>query len=82
MSDEQSEMNGRVIELEEQVVELQTRVLFQEDSLQSLDDVIAKQQRQLDDLTRYCQLLKASMEGMRGDSADGGEVAVDLPPHY
>ncbi len=81
MSAELMNINRRVVELQEQVIELQTRLLFQEDSLQALDDVIARQQKQIDDLTRYCQLLK---EGIAASSNqdEGGDVAHELPPHY
>jgi SlyX protein len=66
--------------LEEQIIDLQTRVLFQEDTLQELDDIIAKQQRQIDQLSQYCRLLKDSVEGLKG--GEEGEVSNDPPPHY
>ncbi|CAH0990820.1 Protein SlyX [Sinobacterium norvegicum] len=73
-------MEKKIEFLEEQIIDLQTRVLFQEDTLQELDDIITKQQRQIDALERYCRLLKDSVEGMK--SGEEGEVSNDPPPHY
>ncbi len=81
MSAELMNINRRVVELQEQVIELQTRLLFQEDSLQALDDVIARQHKQIDDLTRYCQLLKEGIAASNNQD-EGGDVAHELPPHY
>lgn len=67
-------------ELRAQLVELQTQLAFQEDTLAALDAVVAQQQRQLDRLGQLGERLErqfgellARIEEERGDSP---------PPHY
>ena len=42
---------------DERLLELETRVAFQEDTIQKLDDALASQQQQIMDLERQVQLL-------------------------
>jgi SlyX protein len=70
---------------EAKLVDLQTRFAFQEDSLQALNDVVARQQQQIESLTRALGLhrekLVELMEAQSGQMAHGG-AADDRPPHY
>ena len=65
----------------DRLVEIETRLAFQEDTLQQLNDVIFRQQNQIDRLA-------AGIEALRGQL---GEIAAKLPdeegedekpPHY
>jgi len=76
MSEKQSENI-----LEQQIIELETKLAFQEDLLQELNTHIITQQSQIDKLTALCNLLKDQYKEIVSslpDAASGDEV----PPHY
>lgn len=65
------------------VEELQIRLSFQEDSVQSLNDVIAKQDetiRQLQEQLRYFAKKVKTVESSVGHT--GINVGDERPPHY
>lgn len=68
--------------VEQTIIELQTHISYLEDSVDSLNDVIAKQDKQLQDMQRQLQLMFNYLHSQ----ADGGVAAFDLladkPPHY
>ncbi len=66
--------------LEAQIVDLQTRVAYQDDTLQQLNDVIAAQQQQIERLTQAIQRLSEQMRDWREHGVVGGDDAP--PPHY
>jgi len=69
------------IELEQRIIELETKLSFQEDLLQELNSHIITQQTQIDKLTALCDLLKDQYKEIVSslpDAAAGDEV----PPHY
>ncbi len=65
---------------EDRMIELESRLAFQDDSIQQLSDTLAVQQKKLDDLTLAVKMmneqLKSLPEEMRADTAD------EAPPHY
>ncbi len=68
-------------ELEQRIIELETKLSFQEDLLQELNSHVITQQAQIDKLTELCKLLKDQYKEIVSslpDSATGDEV----PPHY
>lgn len=68
-------------ELEQRIIELETKLSFQEDLLQELNSHVITQQAQIDKLTTLCDLLKDQYKEIVSslpDSAAGDEV----PPHY
>ena len=66
---------------EERLVELETRVAYQDETLRVLSDALARQQQQLESLNALClQMLERLREQ---GSADGRNPPVDeIPPHY
>lgn len=70
--------------MDQQMIDLQSQVAFQEDMLQELNIVVARQQTQIDDLQRECELLAEKLTDLaaRGpdDSVNGAEE--ERPPHY
>jgi SlyX protein len=56
--------------LYEQVVDLQTRFAFQEDNLQELNDIITRQQRQIDILERELELHREKLTDLLQAAAD------------
>ena len=68
-------------ELMKRVVELETRVAFQEQSIGDLSDVILRQQSDIDQAVEMIQGLAGRMttvEEFRGE----GAVPEPPPPHY
>lgn len=67
--------------LEEQLIDLQTRAAFQDDTIQSLSDTIAKQQQQLDQLTRMVKIINNQLKQFApSDISDPADEPP--PPHY
>lgn len=68
-------------QLEERIIELETRLSFQDRLLQELNDVVTGQQKQMDalekDMRRIREYLKTATPG------DAAPPAEDVPPpHY
>jgi SlyX protein len=69
----------------EQLVDLQTRFAFQEDNLQALNDIVTRQQNQIDELERELQLHREKLSELMQAAADRGSdsaPADERPPHY
>ena len=65
---------------EQRLIELEIKVAYQEDLLQELNDIVAKQQHQILLLEKTCQLLHERMNSFRLEKSDN--VAEQPPPHY
>ncbi|HKQ31049.1 MAG TPA: SlyX family protein [Burkholderiales bacterium] len=69
-----------VADLQGRLVELETRVAFQDYALQELGDVVARQQTEIDRLAR---VLKEIQDRLRGISSPVAERSEETPPpHY
>lgn len=68
--------------------ELEARLAFQDDSLQALNDVVARQDKELSQLRRELAAqggrLKGLVEQMDEANTGGhmGSAADEVPPHY
>ena len=62
-------------------MDLQTRLAFQEDSIDSINLTVSRQQSRIDLLQRELLRLKEILEDVRGSQGDAGS-ASELPPHY
>ena len=69
--------------MEEKLIELETKFSYQEDLLSDLNDIVAKQQLQLDELITEMSGIKEQLQDAaeRG-SAEGHEEQDEKPPHY
>ncbi len=67
-------------ELRVQLFDLQGQLAFQEDTLQALDAVVTRQQRQIDTLERQLQSWRELVEDLQGTLESQSEQAP--PPHY
>jgi SlyX protein len=63
----------------ERLVEVETRIAFQERSIAKLQEAVLEQQRQIDRLTRLCESLKRQLSGP-GVALDPRDEPP--PPHY
>ena len=70
------------LDVNDRLIEIETKLAYQEDLVQSLNDVVAKQSAQIDVLELKLQKLR---EQTKNDS-DGNQYSQDasdeLPPHY
>jgi SlyX protein len=70
-------------DLQDQLIELQTRVAFQEDTLQQLNLVVAKQDQEILQLQHQLRLLAKRLEDALFAQEEGaGKPADERPPHY
>lgn len=70
---------------QEQLVDLQTRFAFQEDSLQTLNDIVTRQQMQIDALERELVVHREKLTELIqaiADRAPAPSLADEKPPHY
>lgn len=66
---------------ERRLIDIETKLAFQEDTLRQLNDALAGQQGRLADLEVLCRQLAARIARM-SDGADKGSAADEVPPHY
>ncbi len=66
---------------EEAIVELQTKLAFQEDLLESLNQVIIVQQGQIAKLERTVESMIGQMHSMQSSIQDNRQQQ-EMPPHY
>lgn len=66
--------------VDDRVTELETRLAFQDDTLQALNDVLVVQQRALDRMQRQVAALIKRQDEMGGQFEASEEDAP--PPHY
>lgn len=67
--------------LEERLTEIESRVAFQDDTIQQLNDVIVRQQHDIEQLTEALQLLKQQMQTL-APSLVVDQSQETPPPHY
>lgn len=70
-------------DFEEQLIDIQTRVAYQEDTLAQLNEVITRQDAELLHLKQQLRLLAARLEEVTANPGqDAGETIDERPPHY
>ena len=71
-----------MVDVAEDIVELQTKVQFQDDIIHKLDEVVIRQAGQLDLLMRRLAVLEDRLEQIISERDSPGAVAEPRPPHY
>ncbi|MNM95653.1 hypothetical protein D3C76_905940 [compost metagenome] len=66
--------------LEERVADLESRLAFQDDALQTLSDVVYEQERVIERLRLQMQALIKRLEELQGEVGVADDDAP--PPHY
>jgi SlyX protein len=66
---------------DDRLVEVETKLAYQEDTIQQLNDVICRQQDQIDALLLKYELLVTRVKELDSDLPEGDEVD-ERPPHY
>ena len=67
--------------LEERLVNIETKITFQEDLIEELNKTVYQQQNKLDRLERVCESLVRHIESM-AEERNAGMPAHERPPHY
>jgi len=62
------------------LAELESRIAFQEDAIDKLSEVVARQEMDLEKLTRMVKILHGQLRELGG--ADEAPAADVPPPHY
>ena len=65
---------------DEERIEIETRLLFQEDTIAKLNDALVDQQHQLDQMRETLARLIELIE--RRDEAPAFSIEEERPPHY
>ncbi|EQM75051.1 SlyX family protein [Stutzerimonas stutzeri] len=68
------------MELEQRIIDLEARLAFQDDTIQTLNDVLVAQQRTVERLQAQLALLARRQEDMQSRMDGEGDEAP--PPHY
>ena len=81
-----SDENGwvtRVEKLTQALIDLQTQVLFMEDTVDKLDNIVTEQSQLIADQQRQLQLLYQKLETQtQGSQIQPFDLLSDKPPHY
>ncbi|MFI8740079.1 SlyX family protein [Stutzerimonas zhaodongensis] len=68
------------MDLEQRITDLEARLAFQDDTIQTLNDVLVAQQRTVDRLQAQLGLLARRQEDLQSRMEGEGDEAP--PPHY
>ena len=66
---------------DDRIIELETKVSYQEDLLQDLNKLVVSQQQQLDQLAMICKTLSNQLKEAMQRISDESDVD-EKPPHY
>jgi len=66
---------------EERLVEIETRIAYNELTLTELSDIVCAQHKQIDKLEKICRKL-AEQLGSVTEPVSGNSILEEKPPHY
>lgn len=69
-------------DIRERMEELESRLAFQDDLIDSLNAVVARQDREVVSLTRRVHELEERLKDMDTASGGGSPEGHEVPPHY
>jgi SlyX protein len=67
--------------MDDRLIELESRIAFQDHTLQELNEVIVRQQREIDALRRELEALRAQLKTL-APALVAGRSEETPPPHY
>ena len=67
--------------MNDDLLELQTQLSYQDDSVQQLNEVVTRQQGELDNLRRDVEVLKQQLQLLIASQSEAAEDEAP-PPHY
>ena len=69
--------------INDELIELQTRLAYQEDTIHQLNDVITKQDTDIIQLQQQMRLLAKRIDELSfANTAGNDEITNERPPHY
>ncbi len=66
---------------EQRLVEIETKLAYQEDTIQQLNDVVCLQHNQLEKLETVCKHLMDRLKELSDDKTNSSS-SIEKPPHY
>ena len=69
------------MDLETQIIDLQTRLAYQEDTISSLSETVASQDQDIAQLKNRCRFLQERFSEMKNEP-QGQPSSDERPPHY
>ena len=67
--------------MDDRLIELESRIAFQDHTLQELNEVIVRQQREIDELRRELEALRAQLKAL-APALVASRSEETPPPHY
>jgi SlyX protein len=68
---------------DERIIELEIKLAYQEDLLQTLNNIVGEQQQQIQRLEKTCQMLYERMKSLSSENrGNNGGIIDEVPPHY
>ncbi|MCK0536796.1 SlyX family protein [Alcanivorax quisquiliarum] len=67
---------------EQRLIDIETKLAYQEDLLLTLNEIVATQQQQIDQLEQVCRSLIGHIKDMSYQLRDQRGTEHELPPHY
>ena len=68
--------------IESRLMECETKIAYQEETLRVLNEVVTRQQNEIDQLKMACRQLAERIARANADGAAKGSLADEIPPHY
>ena len=75
-------MTAKLSALEKHLVELESRIVFQDDLIESLNEVIARHDREIITMTGQLKALFSRMSDLADTATPGASAEDEIPPHY
>ena len=66
---------------EDRLVDIETKIAFQENIIKELNDVVCKQQEEIAQLQKTCKLLFNQLKTVSVEPS-GNNPKDEIPPHY
>ncbi len=67
---------------QQRLINIETKLAYQEDTVQQLNDVIFAQQKQIDQLELLCQHLIGRIKELSEQYPASNIASTEKPPHY
>ncbi|NVK42784.1 MAG: SlyX family protein [Oceanospirillaceae bacterium] len=64
----------------DRITDLESRIAFQEDTLDKLNDVVSRQELEIERLTQMIRIINGQLRQL--DLGNGSDQANEAPPHY
>jgi len=68
--------------IEDKIIEIETKITFQEQTIEALNDVIIGQQKAIETLKRQLQQLNTKVQQESQHWNNEGIIIDEKPPHY